>query len=916
MNQTDTYQETNDEKVSLTFQKVGNFIPVFLLISGLGILVIYFLNAAGVLGDRARPLLWIGESIVLVAGLQQVVLIFLARRNHGVAAYFVSTILITVLAGILVGLWQNSIYFALPTILLLPISGFMAGSLRKYIPWLILLVAGCIAGVFLVGNTVSNLSNFEQIPWDSPASISSVAFLAATGLLLITITAISQNRRSRSLQALLLTSFILLVTIPTVMATVLSGVGAYSNSQIQTFNTLKAISNLKENQIALLVDEIRNDAEKIQKDTRFKKNILPVLTTDNISAEQLNLNRALARSFIISIQKDKGTYTEIMILDTKGTVVLSTDSNRADTVYDDQLFFRQGTLKFFTGFTDLPEFGKQNFIVATPLYDTNDQIIRGVIVLRSDGNSIKKIMESTPGYGEAETYLVDHNFNPVTQTRVETKSVRTKAALDAIIDNLDGQATYENYSGQDVLGYYKWYEPMQMAIIAELPVQAVVRTSLVSLFGSSVLALFVIAIAIFAVYIAARSIANPISELAKVTESFTAGKFHARAQVDRKDEIGALASSYNQMAAELQDIIGKLEQRVADRTKELENQSLRVRVAAEIARDAASTRDLGDLMESSARLLLERFNFYHTGIFLIDRSREFAVLTSSPTDAGKLMIANNYKVRMGEAGVVGRVASAGEPRISLDTGSDAFHSSNPLLPETRSEMALPLKVGNLVIGVLDVHSSQPKAFTQDDITILQVMADQLATAIERTRLLQEVEYNLKELEKAYGQYTREGWQRIATSGKLINRGYRFDNIRIEPISQSPVNLAETGSSRTEESSNGNRSKNTVSIPIKLRGQTIGVISAKLREGYNPRTIATLEAATERLAAALESARLYEEARSRADREQAIAQVTTKISASTEFETILRATVEEIGKSLGNSEVSIQIINNMDDQDSI
>jgi GAF domain-containing protein/HAMP domain-containing protein len=520
-------------------------------------------------------------------------------------------------------------------------------------------------------------------------------------------------------------------------------------------------------------------------------------------------------------------------------------------------------------------------------------------------------MESTPGYVEAETYLVDKDFSPVTKTRITTSSVRTKASLDSILNNTDGQATYQNYAGDDVLGYYRWYEPMQMAIIAELPVHVVVKTSLVSLAGSSLLALLVIGIAIAAVAIAARSISDPIIELAQVTESYGAGKFHVRAYVNRKDEIGALASSYNQMAAELQDIIGKLEQRVSDRTKELENQTLRVRVAAEIARDAASSRDLSELLESTAKLLLERFHFYHAGIFLVDRTREFVVLTASPTDAGKMMIENGYRIHVGELSVIGRVASSGEPRILLDTGTDVIYSKNPLLPNTRSEMALPLKVGNLVIGVLDVHSEQPQAFSQDDIAILQVMADQLATAIERTGLLQEVEYNLKELEKAYGQYTREGWQKLGGSGQLINRGYRFDNVRIEPINQAPV-MEETAG-LTGDNSNGQRSRKAISIPIKLRGQTIGVINAKLKEG-SPRTISTLEAVADRLAAALESARLYEEARSRADREQTIAQVTTKISSSNEFEAILRTTVEEIGRSLGNSEVSIQIVGDLDKQD--
>jgi GAF domain-containing protein/HAMP domain-containing protein len=917
MNRTDTQRDTSAaiEHLAGTFYTNGRYVPIFLFVSGIGILVIHLLNNKGNLGDQAPQLLWIGVAITLLSIFHQLVTISLARRQHGVTAYLVGTASIAVTAAILTGLWDGFIYIAIPLTILLPAVGLFARMPRKAIPWLTLLTLVCILGIIAVENRVNSLIEINRLAMESPVGIASLAFLGAAGLLLVTVTIISQNRNFRSLQGLLLTSFVMIVTIPTVMAAVLSGAGAYSNSQRQTFNTLKAISSLKEAQISLLIDETKNGLDKIQGDIRFKQNIIPVLTTMESDPEQTASYRALARASILSAQKDKGTYAEIMILNTKGIVVLSTDFDHTGLSFEEQLFFRQGTVKFFTGFADVADFGNQNFVAATPLFDTNGQVIRGVIVLRSDANSIKRIMETTPGYEEAETYLVDKNYRPVTNIRSAAETVRTKGTLDAILENIDGQATYKNHAGLDVLGYYRWYEPMQMAIIAEVPVESVVRTSLGSLLGSSLLALLVILIAIATVVVAARSIADPIKELADVTGSYAAGKFHVRAHVDRKDEIGALGSAYNQMATELQEIIGKLEQRVTDRTRELESQTLRVRVAAEIARDAASIRDLNELLESSARLLLERFKFYHTGIFLIDKNREFAILAASPTEAGKKMIADGYKLRVGESGTVGRVASTGESRISLDTGQDAIHLNNPLLPETQSEMALPLKVGNLVIGVLDVQSEQSKAFTQDDAAILQVMADQLATAIERTRLLQEVEYNLKELEKAYGQYTREGWQRINSNGQLINRGYRFDNIRMEPLQQSPEAGLTVPDSNSSGSSNGDKTRNTIAIPIKLRGQTIGVITAKLKEGYNPRTVSTLEAATERLAAALESARLYEEARARADREQSIAQVTTKISASTEFETILRTTVEEIGKSIGNSEVSIQIVSDLNDQES-
>jgi GAF domain-containing protein len=362
------------------------------------------------------------------------------------------------------------------------------------------------------------------------------------------------------------------------------------------------------------------------------------------------------------------------------------------------------------------------------------------------------------------------------------------------------------------------------------------------------------------------------------------------------------------MATQLQETIAGLENRVNERTRDLETQTLRLRAAAEIARDSASERDLSRLLERSAQLIQSRFGFYHTGIFLLDNSKEFAVLVASPTEAGKQMIANNHRLRVGEVGIVGRVAATGEARVTLDTDADAIYFNNPYLPTTRSEMALPLKAENQIIGVLDIQSEQSQAFNDDDVAILQTMADQLATAIERTRLLQQVERNLKELESAYGAYTRENWKRVSETGQLENTGYRFDNIRLEPISELPEEAKTALDTGRTINSNGHHSDRqpVVAVPVKLRGQTIGVINLKLKENYGEDTISTIELASERLAAALESARLYEEARLRADREQSIAQVTSAISASTNYEEILQTTVREIGNTLKDAEVIIEI----------
>lgn len=363
--------------------------------------------------------------------------------------------------------------------------------------------------------------------------------------------------------------------------------------------------------------------------------------------------------------------------------------------------------------------------------------------------------------------------------------------------------------------------------------------------------------------------------------------------------------------AQLQDNARILEERVAERTRELEKQTGRLQLATRIARDAASAADLEKLLDRSTTLILERFNLYHTAIYLMDQKREHLVLIASPTEAGKQMMAENYRINVNDLNTISQVVATGGPRIVQDTGREGIRFKNPLLPNTHSEMAIPLKVENKTIGVLDVHSDQPEAFSENDVATMQHLADQLAIGIERARLLEQLEESLNELQQAYGRSTHDSWKSLAESSLLGNLGYRFDNVRIQPIQTTPelgVEAIQSGNPIIRKEGSDHETRETLAaIPIKLRGQSIGAVTVRLKEGYRPATINTIEQAVERLSASLESARLFEEARARADREQAISQVTSAISSTSEFDSILRTTIEEIGKTLGDSEIGITIL---------
>lgn len=425
---------------------------------------------------------------------------------------------------------------------------------------------------------------------------------------------------------------------------------------------------------------------------------------------------------------------------------------------------------------------------------------------------------------------------------------------------------------------------------------------------AAVISISVLILGLAGLFLLTRRTLQPIQALTRAASEISEGNQMAYVNIKAEsDEIGILIDAFNRMTSQLRGAITDLEQRVAERTHDLEEQSNRLRLAAEISQNSLSAKRLDELLERSARLILERFNYYHVGIFIIDADKEYASLVASPTDAGREMIDARHRIKIGDSNMVGRVAATGEPRIASGAALESAGAANALLPETRAELALPLRVEERVIGILDIHSTSPQAFKAEDVSVMLVLADQLASAIERTRLLEESTNTLNELERAYGRFTRTGWQKFVASGRVRHRGYRFDNIRLEPLSQLSTPGWEALQKGDTVVSNGNGTNQEVAIPIKFRGQTIGVVHARLREGYGESAISTLELAVDRLASSLESARLYEEARVRADREQTISQVTTAISSSSDYETILRTTVREIGHALPETEIGIQIL---------
>jgi GAF domain-containing protein len=363
---------------------------------------------------------------------------------------------------------------------------------------------------------------------------------------------------------------------------------------------------------------------------------------------------------------------------------------------------------------------------------------------------------------------------------------------------------------------------------------------------------------------------------------------------------------------ELKALQTTLEERVTERTNELiqrgtdlesanlqiQRRAAQLEALAQVMKVITSVRDLGELLPRIASVISDKFGFYHVGVFLLDEVDEYAVLSAANSEGGQKMLARRHRLRVGAEGIVGFVTANGEPRVAMDVGRDPVFFNNPDLPDTHSELALPLRMQNRIVGALDVQSTETAAFTDEDVQMLSLLADQVSLAIETARLFDETRVALAEAEAVSRQFTREAWSRVPVEHNLI--GYRYSVAGAAPLTE-PVDLATADKARSRSSDAGQ-----VAVPIQLRGETIGtlVIQSPSGEQLNQDQIDLIKAVAERLALSAENARLFEETTRRAERERLVSDITSRIRSNTDPQAMVQTAIDELRKALGATRVEV------------
>lgn len=625
---------------------------------------------------------------------------------------------------------------------------------------------------------------------------------------------------------------------------------------------------------------------------------------------------------------------EILVMDQYGGLVAAT-SHPADFYYADyedwQLAYSEGRSHIFidVGAAAFDSTGEiQGVVFATPIYAEDEMQVVGVLRVTyrlkvlTDLLTVGQFVDQS---GSAELLLPDNRLITAHGLAGDRLADETSASLRAASD-----LTYQEIAYRGVLSLVAQAKVVRFSessssvtdrAIRDLNWIVVTRQSQAEALAQTrnqVLGIILLAVVSLGTIAlvgsgAARVFLGSIRSLTATVERIVAGDLSAHAPVETRDEIGILARAFNSMTDRQRALIAELEQRVSDRTVDLERRSAYLHASAEVGRAATSILDAEVLIRQVVELIRERFNLYYVGLFLVDSTNQWAVLQAGTGEAGRVMLARGHRLPVGEGSMIGWSIMNVQARVALEAGEDIERLASAELPDTRSEAALPLLSRGRVLGALTVQSDQYGAFDDPTVAMLQLMADQVAVALDNARLFAEGQSALETARRAYGELSRQAWLDLMRANRDLGfRGDKQGVTRAEgPLSPEMEQVLQTGELVHIQATvdGGVESKLALAVPVKVHGQVIAVLDTyKPGEAgeWTPDELTLLEMLAEQLGLALESARLYQDTQRRATRERLAGEVTTHIRESLDLDAVLRAAAEQMRQTLDLEKVTVSL----------
>ncbi len=696
--------------------------------------------------------------------------------------------------------------------------------------------------------------------------------------------------------------FVLLVAVPMVVMSVFFMQRSITETRNQALAKLELMAELKQQEIDRRLSDASSGLTLLAAGNTRRDHLVRIATDQDPTGQNL---RDLDQMFHQALEEYPG-YTEVFFYNTQGLVLSGSDTTNVGKVVSRQPYF-EASLVGPNLQTPYYEMGTNalTIMVTRPIMDANNTLV-GVLAGRFNIDALSQILAERTGLGDTgETYLVSKQSNYLlTASRFEGYELThayNSLGIDRALAGENGSGTYKDYRNVTVYGVYRWIPSLQTALLAEQDEAEALQpfTDARNVFIAFTMLAALLAAGI-GVFLATR-MSEPLTALTQVAARISRGELDARAPAGQIGEVGILAATFNATAAQLQNMVQSLEGSVASRTRDLF-------LTLEVGQLATQTYLQTELLPRVTNFIREQFGLYYVQVYLLDDAKRYAVLASGTGEVGQELLARSHRLDMHQPAIVTRAAQSERPVLVSDTQLSDIHRPNPLLPHTRSEVAIPLIVGDEVLGVLDMQAQEAETFREDNLPVFEAMASQIASALRSAQAYSETQVAVQRAIEVNRRLTSASWisylGRVGQGGQV---GYEYDLQEVHPIEEPLPDVAEQP---------GNGHSRHVRRSVVLGEQPIGalVVGEDNDREWTREELDLIEDVADRVAQAVEQFRAFDETAAalgdmeeQAKRLAELNRMASEMSAAHDMTTVYRIVATRTNNILRSDRSSIALL---------